>query len=117
AAARTEWAHIGQPPSNHSCVNVGDSERQVSLVSGGALAALGLLRGSLALAALGAGLIYRGTTGHCYAYEALGFNSTDPVAHGHPRDRQREHERQRERSRHFLAQQQEGEKREQAGTY
>jgi uncharacterized membrane protein len=69
----------------HSQVNVGEFERQVSLISGTVLAVCGLLRGSmsgLGLAAIGAGLIWRGHTGHCEVYHALGHSSADekPVA-------------------------------------
>ena len=55
-------------------VNVGQTERVVSLVVGGALAVRAIQRMdpiSLALAALGAGLIYRGATGHCGLYKLL----------------------------------------------
>ena len=70
----------------HSDVNVGEFERQISLVSGTVLAVCGLLRGSvsgLGLAAIGAGLIWRGHTGHCEVYHALGHSSADDhVRHG-----------------------------------
>ena len=59
-------------------VNVGQVERWASAVGGGALALYGLTRGNLpgvALALLGASLVYRGTTGHCYAYQAMGVNT------------------------------------------
>lgn len=59
-------------------VNVGETERWVSAIGGGALALYGLTRGNfpgVALALLGAGAIYRGTTGHCYAYDMLGVNT------------------------------------------
>ena len=55
-------------------VNVGQAERTISAVAGGALALAGLSRGSLgglALAALGGGLVYRGVTGHCAIKEKL----------------------------------------------
>jgi uncharacterized membrane protein len=58
--------------------NVGQAERWASAIGGGALALYGLTRGNLpgvALALLGASLVYRGTTGHCYAYQALGVNT------------------------------------------
>ena len=69
----------------HSDVNVGEFERQVSLVSGTVLAVCGLLRASLSglgLAAIGSGLIWRGHTGHCEVYHALGHSSAEeqPVA-------------------------------------
>jgi len=59
-------------------VNVGRSERLPSLLGGGLPAAFGLSRGTLgglALAAVGGGLIYRGATGHCHLYGALGLNT------------------------------------------
>ena len=59
-------------------VNVGQTERWASAFGGGALALYGLTRGNLpgvALALLGASLVYRGTTGHCYAYQAMGVNT------------------------------------------
>jgi hypothetical protein len=61
-------------------VNVGNPERLASTIAGGALAMFGLRRGSLAglaLAALGGALVYRGVTGRCMAYAALGINSAD----------------------------------------
>ncbi len=61
-----------------AAVNVGDAERWLSLIGGGALAAYGLTRGSLtglALAAAGGALAYRGASGHCPLYGALGLNS------------------------------------------
>jgi uncharacterized membrane protein len=61
-------------------INVGDTERWLSLLGGGALALYGLSRGSLgglALAALGGGLIYRGASGHCPAYDSLGMNTAE----------------------------------------
>ena len=64
-------------------VNVGQSERVVSAVAGGALALAGLKMRSLPgvlLAAVGGALAYRGVTGHCHAYEALGVNTADEEA-------------------------------------
>jgi uncharacterized membrane protein len=59
-------------------VNVGRVERWLSMVAGGALAAYGLKRRELpggAAAIAGAALLYRGATGHCDVYQALGINS------------------------------------------
>jgi uncharacterized membrane protein len=59
-------------------VNVGPGERLASLLGGGALVVCGLSRGSksgLALTLIGGGLLYRGLTGHCHAYQALGYSS------------------------------------------
>lgn len=61
-----------------SDVNVGDAERWVSTIGGGALAVYGLTRGTLgglALAALGGALVYRGATGHCQLYACLGVST------------------------------------------
>ena len=59
-------------------VNVGRAERWASVLGGGLLAAYGLSRpnlGGLALAAIGGALIYRGATGHCDCYAALGVST------------------------------------------
>lgn len=61
-----------------SDINVGGYERYASAVGGGALAFYGLSRksvGGLLLAGLGGALLYRGTTGHCGTYQALGINT------------------------------------------
>src|SRR4051794_10394419 len=70
-----------------SQINVGCPERMVSVLGGGILALYGLTRRSLpglGLAALGGGLLYRGITGHCHAYQLLNINTADhldgPVA-------------------------------------
>jgi uncharacterized membrane protein len=60
-------------------LNVSGTERLLSTLVGGGLAAYGLSRrslGGLALACLGGGLIYRGVTGHCDMYEQLGINTS-----------------------------------------
>jgi len=73
--------------------NVGEVERLASLVAGGALALYGLARrtpGSLVLALFCGGLLYRGATGRCPAYQALGVNTAEkhpastavPAGHG-----------------------------------
>lgn len=59
-------------------VNVGDKERMLSAIAGGALTLYGLRRGSLGgllLAGLGAALGYRGLTGHCRMYAKLGLDA------------------------------------------
>ena len=79
-AAHAKLEHERRSGGDHSEVNVGEFERQISLVSGTVLAVCGLLRGSLSglgLAAIGAGLIWRGHTGHCEVYHALGHSSAD----------------------------------------
>ena len=72
-------------------LNVGEEERWVSAVGGGALAVVGLMRGGWSgalLALLGGGLVYRGVTGHCDLYERLEINTARrkgpraSVAHG-----------------------------------
>ena len=59
-------------------VNVGKVERQLSLAAGIGSVVLGVARRDLPgllLAALGAGLLYRGASGHCSVYDALGVDS------------------------------------------
>ena len=58
-------------------VNIGRVERWLSMMAGGALAAYGLQRREVpggAAAIAGAALLYRGATGHCDLYQALGVN-------------------------------------------
>jgi uncharacterized membrane protein len=82
-----------QPERAAASVNVGDAERWASLLGGGALALFGLSRGSLGglgLAALGSALVYRGASGHCSMYGALGVSTAErhgratsvPAGHG-----------------------------------
>ena len=75
-------------------VNVGDLERVVSIVAGGGMALAGLRHldslSGLILAIGGGGLVYRGISGHCMTYQALGMSTaTDrnsatavPAQHG-----------------------------------
>ncbi len=59
-------------------VNVNQTERWISGLAGGALAIYGLTRrtwGGAVLALVGGTLIARGSTGHCYMYDALGVNT------------------------------------------
>ena len=58
--------------------NVGSAERVVSALAGGGLVAYGLKQGGLAgviAMVAGGGMLYRGTTGHCHAYDALGVDT------------------------------------------
>ena len=59
-------------------MNVGETERVVSAVVGGALVLLGLRRmsfGGVLVAAVGAALGYRGLTGRSYLYDRLGIEA------------------------------------------
>ena len=61
-------------------INVGWTERKLSLVGGGALLLLGLGRrglGSLGLATIGGAMLYRGATGHCPLYGTLHLNTAE----------------------------------------
>jgi hypothetical protein len=58
--------------------NVGTTERWLSLLGGAALIMRAMQRPSAANALLGlggVGLLYRGISGHCPAYEALGIDN------------------------------------------
>jgi uncharacterized membrane protein len=66
--------------TNTSNINVGEIERVVCAVAGGALAVYGFRRrtlGGLLLALAGTALLHRGATGHCNTYELLGISTTD----------------------------------------
>lgn len=68
-------------------MNVGNSERIVSALAGGLLAMWGLRRkGTIGYgaAAVGAELLYRGSTGHCHAYSAMGISTRDRSRIGRP---------------------------------
>ena len=61
--------------------NVGQGERIASVAAGALLATLGLSRRTAPgwlIAAIGGGLVYRGLSGHCPAYGAMGVNTADP---------------------------------------
>ena len=61
----------------HQFRNVGQGERWTSLASGAILAALGLVRNDkvgYVLAGIGGALAYRGASGNCPVYSALGIN-------------------------------------------
>jgi uncharacterized membrane protein len=76
-AGRAMW----QDQSNRRRVNVGQTERLVSQVGGGALVVVGLAKGGLrglVTAGLGAALVARGMTGHCSLYEAIGMDTAEP---------------------------------------
>lgn len=70
-----------RPGAKPATLNVGDGERLASLALGGSLAFYGIMRGTLGgmgLTLLGGALMYRGGTGHCSGYEALGINTAQP---------------------------------------
>ncbi len=67
--------------------NIGSHERDVSLMAGAGLLALGLLgpRSARPLSLLGGiAMVYRGFTGHCHVYDMLGIDSTQQDAKGVP---------------------------------
>jgi uncharacterized membrane protein len=74
----TNMMTINETAGTTRGTNVGQTERWMSAVGGGAIALLGLKRGGLGgalLAAVGGGLVFRGATGHCPCYTALGMNT------------------------------------------
>lgn len=69
-------ASIGPKPS----VNVGQTERMISVLAGSWLLLSGLRKGSLLRMGVGGYLMYRGATGHCALYSAIGKpHLPDPV--------------------------------------
>src|SRR5688572_18194404 len=69
--------HEQEPGDKHTRINVGRTERLVSMVAGGILAGYATRRRSPlggAAAIAGALLLHRGATGHCAVYQAAGIN-------------------------------------------
>ena len=57
--------------------NVSQRERAISGLCGAIILATGAYRGRLLLAACGLPLLYRGWTGNCRVYEALGIDTAN----------------------------------------
>ena len=65
--------------------NVNNLERVASTVAGGALVAYGYKMGGVGgtlVSLLGGGMLFRGATGHCHMYDALGVNTAADVPEG-----------------------------------
>ena len=64
-------------------VNVGEMERWLSLIGGSALVLYSLRRslGGLFMTLVGGALTYRGLTGHCHLYQAMGVSSAEEETH------------------------------------
>lgn len=60
--------------------NVGETERWLSMFGAGVFVTCGMMRASLPLLALGGALAYRGYSGHCHVYKALGYDTSDSEA-------------------------------------
>jgi uncharacterized membrane protein len=62
-----------------SHVNVGDLERAISVVAGGACIIMAPSRSlwGIALTVAGCGLMYRAMTGHCFVYQGLNMNTAE----------------------------------------
>lgn len=75
------FEHVGRVSDDR--LNVGQTERLISSVAGGAIALLGLRSRSLlglCAAAFGGVLLYRGLSGRCLAYAALGVDTAHDAA-------------------------------------
>lgn len=75
-AARRQDAPIDK--RSPSPRNISRNEQRISTWSGAALVALGISRGKLSgllMTLAGGGLVYRGLTGHCHCYDALGIDT------------------------------------------
>ena len=90
-ASLTEYLKPAEPntPTHGGgpfAVNVGQSERLASTVTGGLLAVYGLGKrslGGIVVAAVGGAIAYRGVTGHCGVYQKFGLTTVDADEHGH----------------------------------
>lgn len=74
----TAYSKSRRADQARSDLNVNQTERMVSTIAGGALAVVGIMRGGWSgwmLALTGGGLVYRGATGHCGVYQALGIDT------------------------------------------
>jgi len=81
AFSMIQESSLREPASSMTCAsqkNVGDTERLGSVIGGG-LMILSAIRSqplpALLFGACGAALIYRGVTGHCECYKALGIST------------------------------------------
>lgn len=84
-AIRGDVLPISGGPAPAPRVNVHSAERAASAVAGGMLALWGLREGSLLgilFAVAGGSLLYRGLTGHCSLYQALGMSTAGRPAPG-----------------------------------
>lgn len=85
AEGAMDSARARRPHEPRRPVNVSEPERVVSAVAGGALAVLGIARGGWGgwmLAVVGGGLAFRGLTGHCDVYNALGVDTAQQARAG-----------------------------------
>lgn len=104
--SHSEMSQFGEQPAEGyqpSCSlgpkNISSTERMLSIAAGAGLAGLGLTRGrwsGLALGAIGAGLLWRGFSGRCQCYAALGISTAEeghspalgvPAQHGYKLER------------------------------
>jgi uncharacterized membrane protein len=84
-ASKSTAAKRSQHESNELCFpaweqNISESERWMSLGAGAALVATGLLQSGLRgllMSGIGASLVLRGMTGHCFGYQALDISTAD----------------------------------------
>lgn len=82
---RNEHEQSANEHSNDGATNVGKIERIASAVGGGALIGYAFKnqsRSGILLGLLGAGLLYRGASGQCEAYRALGINTASDSSTG-----------------------------------
>jgi len=76
--ARPTASALGYRGGSEEATNVGTNERLVSAAAGSILTVVGLGRRSLAglvVAGLGGAFVYRGLSGRCSVYQALGINT------------------------------------------
>jgi uncharacterized membrane protein len=77
AGTQPRIAGVPENESGIRKVNIGDTERLISIIAGIPATIFGLTRGlgGVIPAALGGLLIYRGVSGHSFLYDALGVNT------------------------------------------
>jgi uncharacterized membrane protein len=73
--------HRDEKGADRQRVNVGSAERAASVAAGSILSLVGISRRSmtgLLAAGVGGAMIYRGASGHCHAYGAMGIDTAHP---------------------------------------
>src|SRR5262245_27335360 len=72
-----------QESCSYATRNMSETEQWISMGAGAALLAAGLVRGKasgLLLSLVGGALVHRGLTAHCYGYELMGIDTSEPFS-------------------------------------
>lgn len=87
SAVSDTFSNLAPDASSCSIQNVGGTERVISALGGAVITAYGISRGGLsglAITAIGGALLYRGISGNCQLYRALGVDTSERNAYSSP---------------------------------